>query len=72
MSILPWIIDSSASDRMTNLFHLFISYTPCSETKKVRIVDGSLSSIVGQGSICLSNKIVLQSALHAPKLSRNL
>ena len=57
---------------MTNLFHLFISYTPCSENKKVRIVDGSLSSIAGQGPMHLSNKIVLQSTLHAPKLSRNL
>ena len=57
---------------MTNLPHLFISYTPCFGNKKVRIVNGILSSIAGQGSMHLSNKIVLQSALHAPKLSRNL
>ena len=30
----PWIIDSGASDHMTNLSHLFISYTPCSGNKK--------------------------------------
>ena len=65
----PWIIDSDASDHMNNLSHLFISYTPCYENKKARIANGSLSSIVGQGSIRLSDKIVLQSVLHVPKLS---
>ena len=68
----PWIIDSDASDHMTNLSHLFISYTPCFGDKKVCIVDGSLFSIAGQGSIRLSNKIVLQFALHVPNLSCNL
>ena len=57
---------------MTNLSHLFISYTPCSRNKKVCIADGSLSSITGQGSFHLSDKIVLQSILHVPKLSCNL
>ena len=57
---------------MTNLSHLFISYTPYSRNKKVRIADGSLSSIIGQGSIRLSDKIVLQFVLHVPKLSCNL
>ena len=57
---------------MTNLSHLFISYTPCSGDKKVSIADGSLSSIVGRGSIRLSDKIVLQSVLHVPNLSCNL
>ena len=57
---------------MTNLSHLFISYTPCSGNKKVNISYGSLSSIVGQGSIRLSDKIVLQYVLHVPKISCNL
>ena len=57
---------------MTNLSHLFISYTPCSGNKKVNISYGSLSSISMQGSIRLSNKIVLQSILYVPKLSCNL
>ena len=68
----PWIIDSGASNHMTNLPHLFISYTPCFGNKKVRIANGSLFSIAGQGSIRLSDKIVLQSILHVPKLSCNL
>ena len=57
---------------MTNLSHFFISYTPCSRNKKVRSADGSLSSIVRQGSIRLSDKIVLQFVLQVPKLSCNL
>ena len=65
----PWIINSGTSDHMTNLSYLFMSYTPCYENKKARIANGSLSSIVGQGSIRLSDKIVLQSVLHVPKLS---
>ena len=68
----PWIIDSGASNHMTNLPHLFISYTPCFGNKKVRIANRSLFSIAGQGSIRLSDKIVLQSILHVPKLSCNL
>ena len=68
----PWIIDSSASDHMTNLSHLFISYTPCSENKRVRIADGRLSSIAGQDFIRLSDRIILQSILHVLRLSCNL
>ena len=68
----PWIIDSDASDHMNNLSHLFISYTPCSGNKKVRIADGSLSYIARQASIHLSDKIVLQSVLHVQKLYCNI
>ena len=57
---------------MTNLSHFFISYTPFSRNKKVRSADGSLSSIARQGSIRLSDKIVLQFVLQVPKLSCNL
>ena len=49
-----WIIDLGASHHMTNLSHLFISYEPPFGNTKVRVVDGSLSPIAGQGSIRLS------------------
>ena len=68
----PWIIDSGVSNHMTNLPHLFISYTPCFGNKKVRIADGSLSYIARQASIHLSDKIVLQSVLHVQKLYCNI
>ncbi|RVX15996.1 Copia protein [Vitis vinifera] len=36
----PWIIDSGASDHMTNSSNMFESYSPCPGNKKVRIADG--------------------------------
>lgn len=41
-----WIIDTSASDQMTNAHHLFISYSLYSGNPKVRVVDGSLSTVI--------------------------
>ncbi|KAK3037954.1 hypothetical protein RJ639_030659 [Escallonia herrerae] len=40
--------------------------------KKIKIADGSLSAIVGTGSIVLSPSITLHNVLHIPKLSCNL
>ncbi|PON52788.1 hypothetical protein PanWU01x14_206300 [Parasponia andersonii] len=42
----PWIIDSGASDHMIGCYQLFSTYTPCPGTLKIRIADGSLSSVV--------------------------
>ena len=44
-----WIIDSKATNHMTNLSNLFSSYIPCSSCQKVRMVDSSLSSFAGKG-----------------------
>ena len=52
----PWIIDSRASDQMTDLSHLFHSYKPCSGNQKVRIADGNFSSIAGRGNINLTKE----------------
>ena len=41
----PWIIDSGASDHMTNSSNMFESYSPCPGNKKVRIVDGNFPPI---------------------------
>ena len=68
----PWIIDSGASDHMTSLSHLFHSYNPCAGHEKVRLADGSFSSIAGKGSIYLSPTVCLKSVLHVPKLACNL
>ena len=40
-----WIIDSSASNKMTNFFHLFITYLHCSSNEKFRIDDAIFSPI---------------------------
>ncbi|KAJ7946112.1 Retrovirus-related Pol polyprotein from transposon TNT 1-94 [Quillaja saponaria] len=68
----PWIIDSGASDHMTSTSSSFSSYFPCSGKEKVRVADGSLSSISGKGSICCTPSLTLSSVLHVPKLSMNL
>ena len=71
-SSMPSIIDSGASDHMTNLSKLFQTYVPCPGNQKIRIADGSFSSIAGKGSVPISEKITLQSVLHVPKLACNL
>ncbi|KAK2997364.1 hypothetical protein RJ639_025480 [Escallonia herrerae] len=44
----------------------------CPRNKKIKIADGSLSTIAGTGSIVLSPSITLHNVLHVPKLSCNL
>ena len=67
-----WIIDSGASDHMTDNYNLFSSYIPCAGNYKVRIADGSFSPVAGKGSIQISDSITLESVLYVPKLSCNL
>ena len=68
----PWIIDSGATDHMTGCAKLFSSYTPRPGNVKVKIADGSLSTVAGTGSIEICPNIVHNSVLHVPKLSYNL
>ncbi|KAG6469572.1 hypothetical protein ZIOFF_070501 [Zingiber officinale] len=68
----PWIIDSGASDHMTNSLKLLKLYSPCLENKKVKIADGSFSPIAGKGSVQISENIDLKSVLYVPKLTCNL
>ena len=68
----PWIIDSGASDHMTSFSNLFSSYSPCSGSEKIRIADGSFSTIAGKGVIKFSENITLKYVLHIPKLACNL
>ena len=71
-SIHSWIIDSRATDHMTNCSKMFSSYSPCVGNKKVKLVDGSLSAIAGMGTIKLTSLITLYDVLHVPNLSCNL
>ena len=68
----PWLIDSGASNHMTNISNVFNTYFPCFGSDKVRIADGSLSPIVGKDSIKISKIIELKSVHHVPKVSVNL
>lgn len=68
----PWIIDSGATDHMTGSSSIFSSYSPLSGNLKVKIADGSLTSIAGKGSIIISPSLTLLNVLHVPKISCNL
>ena len=57
---------------MTSTFQLFSSYTHCFDNLRVKIVDGSLSIVVGKGSIKISENITLTSVLYIPNISCNL
>ena len=67
-----WIIDSGATDHMTGSSSIFSSYKPCAGSKIVKIADGSLSPIAGNGDIKLSPSITLSNVLHVPKFLCNL
>ena len=68
----PWIIDLDASDRMTGGSHFFLFYISCPSSIKIKIADGSLSSVTGIGSIRVFKHLILHSILHVPTLKCNL
>ena len=70
--ITPWIIDSGASNHITDAYHLFSTYSPCAGNLKVKIADGTLSPVAGKGSIRIAESIILNLVLHVPNLSCNL
>ena len=62
-STLPWIIDSSASDHMTGQSNLFSSYTPYTGPDKVKITNGTISSVSGKGVVHITHSLSLSSVL---------
>lgn len=68
----PWIIDSRASNHMTGSSSLFTSSNLCSGKEKVKIADGSLSSVSSKGSILVTTSMSLSSLLNVPNLANNL
>jgi hypothetical protein len=67
-----WVIDSGATDHMTYSVAGFTSYQPCPSNKKIIVVDGSLTTIAGQGTIPLNPVFTLKRVLHVPNLTANL
>ena len=66
-----WIIDSGASDHMTNDSKLFTLYTT-TPRNTVKVANGLSTPVLGAGSIPLSSSLSLSSVLHVPSLSNNL
>ena len=68
----PWIIDSRASNHMTNDLNCFHLYNHGSNIGKVTIADRSFVLIIGKGSVSVSSSLTLDSILHVPKISCNV
>ncbi|KAA0050393.1 Cysteine-rich RLK (RECEPTOR-like protein kinase) 8 [Cucumis melo var. makuwa] len=67
-----WILDSGATNHLTDFSEYFVTYTPCAGNEKIWIADGSLVPIAGKGQIVLYDDFSLLNVLHVPKLSYNL
>ena len=61
-----WILDSGATSHMTGQSKSFVSYLPCSGQDKVRIADGSFSTVSGKRTVNCTPTITLSSVLHVP------
>ena len=57
---------------MSGSSDLFSAYTPSSGQDKVRIADGTISSVSGKGLIHAIASLLLSSVLHIPNFSINL
>ena len=67
-----WIIDFGTFNHMTNDITIFHSYQPCFESYKIKITDGSFSSVASKGSFILSNNFRLLFVLYVSKLTCNM
>ena len=67
-----WIIDLGATDHMTGCANLFSTYTSSLRNFKVKIADGSLSTVASMGTIEIGPNLILRSVLHVPNLTCNL
>lgn len=66
------MIDSRASHHMTSTFNLFSLYRVSFGRDKIRIADGSLSSVAGTDYIPLTSSLPLFSVFHVSNFKLNL
>ena len=67
-----WILDSGATDHMTNSKDLFLSYEPVRPGKYVQTADGSLLSVIGFGTLNIPPIGHISNVLYVPQLFTNL
>ena len=61
---MVWIVDSGASNHMTGTTKVFSSYIPCNDGQKIKIADGTLSSVAGKGTVSFSDSLELNSVFY--------
>ena len=66
-----WIIDTGASDHMSNSMDCLTEYRPCKTLIEISIADGTISLALGFGKVCISS-LKLNAILYVPRLSYNL
>ena len=69
---IAWVIDSDVTNHITYCSQLFYKYIPSVGNRKIRITDGTFSTIAGSGTVRVSPTITLENVLHVPKLSCNI
>ncbi|GMI89878.1 hypothetical protein HRI_002657100 [Hibiscus trionum] len=67
-----WVIDSGATDHMTNSPLNFLNYTPCPSNRKITVADGTMITVAGERDVAISKNILLRKVLHVPKLFTSL
>ena len=72
LSYPPWIVDYGTSDYMTRDASISQHYKLNHGVSIIRIADGSLSKVVGIGTIQLTKDLIPSHVLHVPNLDCNL
>ena len=57
---------------MTHNPNQFKTYLPCPSNRKIVVVDGTTTTMVGIGDVQVTSNLVIKNVLHVPKLSTNL
>lgn len=66
-----WIVDTGVSDHMASSASYMTKYMPCTTSIEISMADGTISPVMGFGTICISG-LKLKSVLHVPSLQCNL
>uniref|UniRef100_A0A803MDK1 Reverse transcriptase Ty1/copia-type domain-containing protein n=1 Tax=Chenopodium quinoa TaxID=63459 RepID=A0A803MDK1_CHEQI len=67
-----WIVDTGASDHMAGNIDLFASLTSLQNPIKIKLPDGTITSVLYAGSVILTPEISISDVLFVPTFKHNL
>jgi hypothetical protein len=67
-----WIVDSGASQHVTDVVGEFSSYTRLVVLENIQTTNGTTRPVVGKGIVKCTDSVTLNKVLHAPSFSVNL